>query len=145
MVAEMSGLQIKAAELAEAGIGGYQRYLTEAGYTLGDAQTAIGATMAGALPFQEEAAAALRTGIDNIPGQVTAAQEGIAGGIDYGAGATQTSTAALGTAAQGARDAAATGAADMDTAASRIPGILEGTQAGMGTALTAAEAALSIH
>ena len=38
MVAEMSGLQIKATELAEAGIGGYQPYLQEAGFTLGDAQ-----------------------------------------------------------------------------------------------------------
>jgi hypothetical protein len=56
MVAEMSGLQIKATELAEAGIGGYQPYLQEAGYTLGDAQQALGATMAEALPFQGEAA-----------------------------------------------------------------------------------------
>ena len=45
MVAEMSGLQIKATELAEAGIGGYQPYLDEAGYTLGDAQTAMGGVM----------------------------------------------------------------------------------------------------
>ena len=36
MVAEMSGLQVKATDLAEAGIGGYQPYLQEAGYTLGD-------------------------------------------------------------------------------------------------------------
>ena len=51
MVAEMSGLQIKATELAEAGIGGYQPYLQEAGYTLGDAQTAIGGAMAAGSTF----------------------------------------------------------------------------------------------
>ena len=45
LVADMSGLQVTAAELAAAGIGGYQPYLQEAGYALGDAQTAIGDVM----------------------------------------------------------------------------------------------------
>ena len=85
MVAEMSGLQTTAAELAAAGIGGYQPYLTEAGYTLGDAQTAIGGTMADAIPFQTEAAGLMRTGAGNIGGQLQAAQTGIGGAIDYGA------------------------------------------------------------
>jgi hypothetical protein len=76
MVAEMSGLQIKATELAEAGIGGYQPYLEEAGYTLGDAQQALGATMAGALPFQGEAAGLMRNAAANVPGQTSAAQTG---------------------------------------------------------------------
>ena len=49
MVAEMSSLQIQAGELAQAGIGGYQPFLTEAGYTLGDAQTAIGGAVAGSV------------------------------------------------------------------------------------------------
>ena len=84
MVAEMSGLQTTAAELAAAGIGGYQPYLTEAGYTLGDAQTAIGGTMADAIPFQTEAAGLMRTGAGNIGGQLQAAQTGIGGAIDYG-------------------------------------------------------------
>ena len=47
MVAEMSGLQIKGRDLAEAGIGGYQPYLAEAGYTLGDAQSTIGDVQTG--------------------------------------------------------------------------------------------------
>jgi hypothetical protein len=76
MVAEMSGLQIKATELAEAGIGGYQPYLQEAGYTLGDAQQALGATMAGALPFQGEAAGLMRGAAANVPLQTSAAQTG---------------------------------------------------------------------
>ena len=45
LVAEMSDLQITATELAEAGIGGYQPYLEEAGYTLSYAHTAIGDVM----------------------------------------------------------------------------------------------------
>ena len=66
MVAEMSNLQIQAGELAQAGIGGYQPYLTEAGYTLGDAQTAIGGVMAGAQPFQTDAANYMRQGADAV-------------------------------------------------------------------------------
>ena len=41
MVAEMSALQVKGTDLTELGIGGYQPYLAEAGYTLGDAQGTI--------------------------------------------------------------------------------------------------------
>ena len=37
-VAEMSGLQQAAIDQATAGIGGYQPFLEEAGYTMGDAQ-----------------------------------------------------------------------------------------------------------
>jgi hypothetical protein len=122
MVAEMSGLQVTAGQLAEAGIGGYQPYLTEAGYTLGDAQQALGATMAGALPFQTEAAEAYRGAMAGIPGQVTAAQQGIASGIGTGATATELATGAMGDAATSAAQQAATGQAGMGTAASRIPG-----------------------
>ena len=84
MVAEMSGLQIKATELAEAGIGGYQPYLQEAGFTLGDAQTAMGGVMTDAKPFQTEASALMTAGAGNIPGQVEAAQTGIAGSTKVG-------------------------------------------------------------
>ena len=79
LVAQMSGLQVSAIDLAQAGIGGYQPYLQEAGYTLGDAQTALGGAMAGALPFQDEAAGLMRTGVANVPGQLAAAQQGMAG------------------------------------------------------------------
>ena len=142
MVSEMSGLQIKATELAEAGIGGYQPYLEEAGYTMGDAQQAIGATMEGALPFQQEAADAMRTGIANLPGQIEAAQTGIQGAIDYGAGATETATAGLGSAATGARAAATGGQSALGAAGAQIPGVVsnavQGTAAANALAATAA-------
>ena len=41
-VAGMSGLQQEAIRRATAGIGGYEPYLQEAGYTLGDAQGVLG-------------------------------------------------------------------------------------------------------
>jgi hypothetical protein len=47
LVAQMSGLQTSAINLAQRGIGNYLPYLQEAGYTLGDAQTAIGGVMSG--------------------------------------------------------------------------------------------------
>ena len=47
MVAEMSALQVKGTDLTELGIGGYQPYLAEAGYTLGDAQNTIGELQTG--------------------------------------------------------------------------------------------------
>ena len=47
MVAEMSALQVKGTDLTELGIGGYQPYLAEAGYTLGDAQSTIGDVQTG--------------------------------------------------------------------------------------------------
>jgi hypothetical protein len=139
MVAEMSGLQVKATELAEAGIGGYQPYLQEAGYTLGDAQTALGGVMAGAMPFQGEAADLMRTGAANVPGQITAAQQGISGALDYGAQGVQTATGGLGTAAENARLIAAQSAADQLAAYDAIPGGIGAAQQGMaGAAATAA-------
>jgi len=46
-VAGQSGLQAQAGELAEAGIGVYQPYLEQAGYTMGDAQKALMDSTAG--------------------------------------------------------------------------------------------------
>ena len=142
MVAEMSGLQIKATELAEAGIGGYQPYLQEAGYTLGDAQTAFGATMEGALPFQQAASDAMQAGLDNLPGQVEAAQTGISDAITAGGAATTAAQGALDTAATGARTAAAGGQEALGTAAANIPGVIQDVSAGNTAAnLAAAQAA----
>jgi len=60
-IAGMTGLQTKAIEAAEEGIGTYQPYLTEAGYTIGDAQTAIsGDPMTGALGAAQLADPGLR-------------------------------------------------------------------------------------
>jgi hypothetical protein len=72
LVAQLSGLQQSAIGLAERGIGGYQPYLTEAGYTLGDAQTALGGAMASAAPFQAESANLLRSGIAGLGGTTAA-------------------------------------------------------------------------
>ena len=77
LVAQLSGLQQTALQGVQQGIGNYQPYLQEAGYTLGDAQTALGGVMQGALPFQQQAAQAMQTGLANVPGQVSAAQQGI--------------------------------------------------------------------
>lgn len=79
MVAQMSGLQTTATQLAQAGIGGYQPYLQQAGYTLGDAQTAAGGVMSQAAPYQAEAAGLMRAGAAGIPSQVSQAQAGLAG------------------------------------------------------------------
>lgn len=60
-IAGMTGLQTKAIEAAEEGIGTYQPYLREAGYTLGDAQTAIsGDPMTGAMGAAQLADRGLR-------------------------------------------------------------------------------------
>jgi len=63
LVAQMSGLQEAAIGLAERGVGSYLPYVQEAGYTLGDAQRAIGGTMSAAMPYQLESADVMRTGI----------------------------------------------------------------------------------
>ena len=142
LVADMSALQVSATELAAQGIGGYQPYLTEAGYTLGDAQTALGGVMADAVPFQTEAAGLMRTGAANIPGQVQAAQTGIGGAIDYGAGAVETATGAMGTAAQGARTIASQAMADQLAAYDAIPAGIGAARMGMeGAASDAANVA----
>ena len=145
MVAEMSQLQIQATEIAQAGIGGYQPYLEQAGYTLGDAQSTIGSTMAAASPYQTEAAGFMRGAAGNVPQQVAASQLGIQNAIDYGAGATQTATGALGTAAENARAAALAGQTALGSASSQIPTVLNNAQLGnqlslgqAGQALTAA-------
>jgi len=134
LVADMSQLQVTAGELAAAGVGGYQPYLQEAGYTLGDAQTALGGVMAGAVPYQTAALGAMETGIQNIPGQITAAQEGIAANLGYGAQGVETATGAMSGAAQGARDIAAQSMADQLRAYDQIPGQVTEAQTGMGLA-----------
>jgi len=145
VVAEMSALQINATEIAQAGIGGYQPYLEQAGYTLGDAQSTIGSTMGAASPYQAEAAGLMRGAAGNVPQQVAASQLGIQNAIDYGAGATQTATGALGTAAENARAAALAGQTALGSASSQIPTVLNNAQLGnqlslgqAGQALTAA-------
>ena len=75
-VAGMSGLQNQAINMATQGIGAYQPYVTEAGYTLGDAQTALGGVAAGASPYQQESANFFRSGAAALPGVTNAATQG---------------------------------------------------------------------
>jgi hypothetical protein len=75
-VAGMSGLQNQAINMATQGIGAYQPYVTEAGYTLGDAQTALGSVAAGASPYQQESANFFRSGAEALPGVTNAATQG---------------------------------------------------------------------
>jgi len=130
MVAEMSQLQIQATDLAQAGIGGYQPYLEQAGYTLGDAQSTIGSTMATASPYQAEAAGLMRDAAGNVTQQVDATQSGIQNAINYGADATQTATGALGTAAENARAQSLAGQTALGSASSQIPTVLQNAQLG---------------
>lgn len=87
-IAGFSPLQTAAFGAAEQGVGAFQPYLTEAGFTLGDAQTALGGTMAGATPFQQESAAGIRQAMAGISPQVAASQLGIEGALAGAAQAT---------------------------------------------------------
>jgi len=139
MVAEMSSLQLKAGELAEAGIGQYQPYLDAAATTLGDAQNVTGSALTGAQTLQAEGAGLMRQGAADIPGQVSAAQTGIANALDYGQQATANSLSALGTAAQNTRGIASQSMADQLAAYDAIPGQVGAAQTGMAGAATTAQ------
>ena len=81
-IAAMSGLQdkaIAAASPATGGIGGYQPYLQEAGYTMGDAYSPISGAQAAAQPFFQQAGTDF-AGVQGAaqPG-LSAAQQGITG------------------------------------------------------------------
>ena len=67
-VAGMSGLQQEAIRRATAGIGGYEPYLTEAGYTLGDAQGVLGSVAADADPFRARGAELTEQSLAGLPG-----------------------------------------------------------------------------
>ena len=72
-VAGMSGLQQEAIRRATAGIGGYEPYLTEAGYTLGDAQGVLGTAAQDAQPFQQRAAEIMESSLGRLdPGAAAA-------------------------------------------------------------------------
>ena len=72
-VAGMSGLQTEAIKRATAGIGGYEPYLAEAGYTLGDAQGGLGTAAQDAQPFQQRAAEIMESSLGQLdPGAAAA-------------------------------------------------------------------------
>ena len=65
-IAEMSGMQNAAYGLAGQGIGNYLPYLNQAGYSLGDAQYALGQVGSMAAPYQQSAANMYGAGISNL-------------------------------------------------------------------------------
>jgi hypothetical protein len=81
-VAGFTGLQNLAFDALgnEAGIGGYLPYLTEAGYTLGDAQGQLSSVMGQAAPFQRDASNLFRSVARAVPGEVRGGQRAAAAG-----------------------------------------------------------------
>jgi len=67
-VAQMSGLQTAAIDQAQAGIGGFQPYLTEAGYTMGDAQSQLGGVPGQAAQYQDRAGQVMESALTGIGG-----------------------------------------------------------------------------
>lgn len=126
-IAGQTGLQTRAAELAEQGIGQYLPYLTEGGFTMGDAYLQLDAA-------QERGTDILGTALTGIPEQVSAAQSGMAGAIDYGLGATGAAEENLLGAAEAARRVGAEGAQQLTDIRGQIPGIVDPTQRALGQA-----------
>jgi hypothetical protein len=102
------------------GIGGYQPYLTQAGYTMGDAEQQLqgvyGAAspyLTGAMqtadPYRQASEAALLQSMQGVPTQVTAGQQGIQGALDYGQTATGGALSAMDAASLAARGQAGIG------------------------------------
>ena len=142
MVAEMSDLQLKAMDLAQAGIGGYQPYLDQAGLSMTAGQDTIGSTMDMASPYQTEAASLMRDAAGNIQGGVGAAQQGMSDAVNYGQGITGTAIGGLDQAAAGARAAALRGQTASNAAGALIPGVMNTAQLGNNAALVQAAGAL---
>jgi len=72
-VAAMSGLQQEAINRATAGIGGYEPYLSEAGYTLGDAQAVLGNVQPEAAGYQARAAQVMEGALQGLDPSAAAA------------------------------------------------------------------------
>lgn len=72
-VAAMSGLQQEAINRATAGIGGYEPYLQEAGYTLGDAQAVLGNVQPEAAGYQARAAQVMEGALQGLDPSAAAA------------------------------------------------------------------------
>jgi len=150
-VAGFTGLQdlaFKAAQQA-GGIGGYQPYLTQAGYTMGDAERQlqgvygaaspyITGAMQTADPYRQASEAALLQSMRGVPTQVGAAQRGIEGALDYGQAATGGALSAMDAASLAARGQAQTGIGSIMGAAGLIPGQLSTAQTGAQQAIQGA-------
>jgi len=76
-IAGMSQMQQDALARTQAGVGAYQPYLQEAGYTIGDSQEQISGVMDQADPFRRQAADMMLQSQQGIQGQVGTAQQGM--------------------------------------------------------------------
>ena len=137
LVAEMSQLQVQATDIAQAGIGGFQPFLDQAGLSMDSAQATAASTMGMASPYQTEAATLMRDAAGNIQGGVDTAQLGMTNAVNYG----QTATDA---ASINARAAALAGQTASNAAGARIPGIVNTAQMGSNAALAQAQNALNV-
>jgi hypothetical protein len=132
-IAGLSPLQQMAFGSAETGVGAYLPYLQEAGYTLGDAQTALGGVMAGATPYQQQALSGLQQAQAGIQPQVAASQLGVQNALGLGQGYTSGAIGGLGQAAtSGAQVAQQARAGAMGLGAQALPQFGQATQTGIG-------------
>lgn len=100
-VADFTGLQNQAFTSAgqAGGIGGYQPYLTQAGLTMGGAQSQVGSAMQTADPYRQAAEAGILSSMGGVPGQVTAGQTGLQGATGASRGFAGTGMTGIGAAA----------------------------------------------
>lgn len=132
-IAGFSPLQQQAFGAAEQGVGAFQPYLTEAGYTLGDSQTALGGVMSGATPFQQESAAGIRQAMAGINPQIAASQLGIQNALGLGQGYTANAISGMGQAAgAGQQIAQQARLGAQGVGAQALPQFGQSTQAGIG-------------
>lgn len=85
-IAGMSQMQQDALARTAQGVGAYEPYLQQAGYTIGDSQRQIAGVMDQADPFRRQAADMMLQSQQGIQGQVGAAQAGMAGAAEGGRG-----------------------------------------------------------
>ena len=130
-VAGQDALQTQAYNLAQQGVGGFQPYLTEAGYTMGDSAKTVDSVMPGAQPYQTTAGTMMADAATGIGAQTLAGQQGIANALARGSLDTGKSQSGLATAALGARTIANQGMSDQLAAYDAIPGQIAPAQQAM--------------
>ena len=130
-VAGQDALQTQAYNLTQQGVGGFEPYLTGAGYTMGDAASTIGGVAAGAQPYQTQAAKMMTDAATGIGNQTLAGQQGIANALSQGIRDTGKSQSGLAEAALGARTIANQGMTDQLAAFDSIPGQIAPAQQAM--------------
>lgn len=79
LIAGLTGLQNSALGKANSGIGGYQNYLDQAGYTLGDARNTLQNSLPNNLQYRNQAANYFNQGAGGIQGTVNTAQNNFQG------------------------------------------------------------------